>query len=99
MMIFWKNLKNAESKNNMKIVKPGKIPKFKGKCNLCSCEIEAEYKEFMSSGYGGKTMITSCPTDGCGHTISLFPERPRSNGISYKCESDFVDEEECVDES
>ena len=80
----------------MKIIKFGKIPKFKGKCNLCSCEIEAEYKEFMSSGYGGKTMITSCPTEGCGHTINLFPERPKLDYNSRKFEDE--DTEICGDE-
>jgi hypothetical protein len=83
----------------MKIITPEKIPKFKGTCNLCNCEIETEYKEFISSGYGGRTMITTCPTEGCGHSISLYPKRPKLNSNSFKAENTFSDEEECGDEN
>lgn len=88
----------------MKIVKEGKIPSFAGKCILCGCEVEAEYREFVSDGYGNR-MIVACPTKECGRSISLSPKRSKSpNQYQYKVdqlvgdkiaedEEDFGDQE------
>jgi len=71
----------------MKIIKKGKIPTFTGKCRLCGCEIEAEYKEFVSERYEGIEMTTICPTKKCGLPIRLYPKRPELDKMHHqKCE-------------
>ena len=81
----------------MKVIKQGKIPKFTGECQLCSCVIEADYKEFLNAGYGEKRMIAGCPTEGCGSTISLYPIRDKqpfgSSKAKHVMECDLADED------
>ena len=76
----------------MNIIKEGKIPSFVGKCTLCGCEVEAEYKEFVSDGYSGIRMIVACPTKECGRSISLSPKRSKLPN-QYKM-SQLVDDKE-----
>lgn len=63
----------------LKITKPGKLPKshntYQGKCRLCGCEVSADNKEDLKSGYSGTDALhgfyVDCPTEGCNRQIDM----------------------------
>lgn len=61
----------------MKVIKKGILPRYEGTCKVCNCVVESYYKEFdmfrktLSFELDSYYMSITCPTKGCGNSISL----------------------------